>query len=531
MGISSYSSLARLVALALILAAALCGLAAAQQPGGMEPVRVEVRNSTFKVLVYGDGAVQPVYHLDMTVYVPGGTNSSGKLVLSYEGRYTGSEETTAVKGSGSIELPEPAGKPGVLTIEASGSYHYSSGSGSFAMQGYVVLPGDEGESRVDIEKLEAAIDGSKIVVTADIVAPSKTVEGEGQEVPTVDEINEQLASQGIDYIRVEELGAIMQQGGRVKLHIRASIDVDRAIAAAKTMGLSESDAEAVKSLMSAELSLQGEFRLSMTAKAEGERFTLDLSYSSRSSGDLDKAQVLVAKAMPALQRLSMALAMQLSQVGSETPAPMPMVGMPGMGVMQTAVPLVKAAPSEAKAMVEIVVLDDRVEVRVDYQGHRVRVPEPSGDPARDAEKALTMLSTAYGQMLPALRQLAFIAPGLEKAVPGEAMLEPVGEGVELTARRVPLQQLAMVGVEIAGPGAEGQQAGVPTETAAAQTATVQAEQAKASGATATTAKPAPATAGGEQAAEGKGMGPSATLIAAGAVAVVGAAAAVMLLRR
>jgi len=529
----SYRGLARLVVFTLFLAAALDSLAAAQQPGGMEPVRVEVHNSIFKLLVYDDAAIQPVYNLDMTIYVPEGTGSSGKLALSYEGRYTGSEETTIVKGSGSIILPEPVDKPGVLAIEVSGGYQYNSGSGSFVMQGYIVLPGDDSELRFDIERLEATIEGSKIVVVADVVAPSKTVEGDGQEVPTADEINRQLASQGVDYIRVEELGAIMQQGDRVKLHIRASIDVDKAIAVAKTMGLSDSDAKAVKRLMSAELGLQGEFRVSMTVEAEGKRLTWDLSYSSKSSGDLDKAQILVAKTMPALQRLSMALAMQLSQIGGGAAAPMPMVGMPGMGMMQASIPLVKAAPSEARANAEIVVLNDRIEVKVDYQGHRVRVPEPSGDPARDAEKALATLSTTYSQMLPMLQQLAFIAPGIEKAVPREAVLEPVGESIELTTQRVPLQQLATVGVRIAGSGAQGQQAEASTETTAAQTTMQTGQQTMTSEATVTTAKPAPATTSERQTTttEEKSTGASTTLIAAGIVVVIGAAAAVMILLR
>ena len=529
----SYRGLARLVVFTLFLAAALDSLAAAQQPGGMEPVRVEVHNSIFKLLVYDDAAIQPVYNLDMTIYVPEGTGSSGKLALSYEGRYTGSEETTIVKGSGSIILPEPVDKPGVLAIEVSGGYQYNSGSGSFVMQGYIVLPGDDSELRFDIERLEATIEGSKIVVVADVVAPSKTVEGDGQEVPTADEINRQLASQGVDYIRVEELGAIMQQGDRVKLHIRASIDVDKAIAVAKTMGLSDSDAKAVKRLMSAELGLQGEFRVSMTVEAEGKRLTWDLSYSSKSSGDLDKAQILVAKTMPALQRLSMALAMQLSQIGGGAAAPMPMVGMPGMGMMQASIPLVKAAPSEARANAEIVVLNDRIEVKVDYQGHRVRVPEPSGDPARDAEKALATLSTTYSQMLPMLQQLAFIAPGIEKAVPREAVLEPVGESIELTTQRVPLQQLATVGVRIAGSGTQGQQAEASTETTAAQTTMQTGQQTMTSEATVTTAKPAPATTSERQTTttEEKSTGASTTLIAAGIVVVIGAAAAVMILLR
>ena len=529
----SYRGLARLVVFTLFLAAALDSLAAAQQPGGMEPVRVEVHNSIFKLLVYDDAAIQPVYNLDMTIYVPEGTGSSGKLALSYEGRYTGSEETTIVKGSGSIILPEPVDKPGVLAIEVSGGYQYNSGSGSFVIQGYIVLPGDDSELRFDIERLEATIEGSKIVVVADVVAPSKTVEGDGQEVPTADEINRQLASQGVDYIRVEELGAIMQQGDRVKLHIRASIDVDKAIAVAKTMGLSDSDAKAVKRLMSAELGLQGEFRVSMTVEAEGKRLTWDLSYSSKSSGDLDKAQILVAKTMPALQRLSMALAMQLSQIGGGAAAPMPMVGMPGMGMMQASIPLVKAAPSEARANAEIVVLNDRIEVKVDYQGHRVRVPEPSGDPARDAEKALATLSTTYSQMLPMLQQLAFIAPGIEKAVPREAVLEPVGESIELTTQRVPLQQLATVGVRIAGSGAQGQQAEASTETTAAQTTMQTGQQTMTSEATVTTAKPAPATTSERQTTttEEKSTGASTTLIAAGIVVVIGAAAAVMILLR
>jgi len=529
----SYRGLARLVVFTLFLAAALDSLAAAQQPGGMEPVRVEVHNSIFKLLVYDDAAIQPVYNLDMTIYVPEGTGSSGKLALSYEGRYTGSEETTIVKGSGSIILPEPVDKPGVLAIEVSGGYQYNSGSGSFVMQGYIVLPGDDSELRFDIERLEATIEGSKIVVVADVVAPSKTVEGDGQEVPTADEINRQLASQGVDYIRVEELGAIMQQGDRVKLHIRASIDVDKAIAVAKTMGLSDSDAKAVKRLMSAELGLQGEFRVSMTVEAEGKRLTWDLSYSSKSSGDLDKAQILVAKTMPALQRLSMALAMQLSQIGGGAAAPMPMVGMPGMGMMQASIPLVKAAPSEARANAEIVVLNDRIEVKVDYQGHRVRVPEPSGDPARDAEKALATLSTTYSQMLPMVQQLAFIAPGIEKAVPREAVLEPVGESIELTTQRVPLQQLTTVGVRIAGSGAQGQQAEASTETTAAQTTMQTGQQTMTSEATVTTAKPAPATTSERQTTttEEKSTGASSTLIAAGIVVVIGAAAAVMILLR
>ena len=515
MYVHSTRSLAATIIL-LIFIAVQPALAATQQQY-QEQLRIDVKESLFKLVVYSDGAVQPVYRLDMIVYPPGRIDAVGSFQLNYQSSYTGSESHTVVEGRGSFMFPKPATSPGMVTADLKGEFNYEEGNGVFTVTGVASLPvDDEKIAHIRIEKLEVRVSkGSYAVIVLDVIAPSSGTEEETPHIPTVDEINRQLAFMGLGFVRVEELGAVMQQGGQVKLHLKMSTDFNQMLASAEAMGLSRDEADKIRSLLESPVSIKGELTLKLEAKVEGSRASINLHYESISSGDLEEAQKLWADASPALQRLMLIIASRLGQAGGEA-GPEAAIAVSGLGAVyqQTIPQLAKAAPSKASAKLDVDVKPDQVEIKLDYTGHRMRVPEPSGKPAHDAEKALTLLAAGYGQLVRQLIQFAVFAPGLEKAVPTEVVLEAADPEVKLSHQRVALHQLASVRVEMASSQVSKPQTAT-TETQATQTTTTE---------TTETAHP---TSTGTNTTSSVNT----TLVAAGVVGIIAAAALASLLRR
>ncbi|ALL00876.1 hypothetical protein Pyrde_0826 [Pyrodictium delaneyi] len=532
MYVHSTRSLAAAVIL-LILIAVQPALAAAQQQY-QEQLRIDVKESLFKLVVYNDGAVQPVYRLDMIVYPSGGIDAVGNFQLNYQSSYTGSESHTVVEGRGSFTFPEPATSPGIVTADLKGEFNYEGGNGVFTVTGAASFPAEDDKiAHIRIEKLEIRISkGSYAVIVLDVTAPSSGTEEETPHIPTVDEINRQLAFMGLGFVRVEELGAVMQQGGQVKLHLKMSTDLNQMLASAEAMGLSRDDADKIRSLLESPVSIKGELGLKLEVKVEGSQASINLYYESISSGDLEEAQKLWADASPALQRLMLIIASRLGQASGEV-GPEAAIAISGLGaVQQQTIPqLAKAAPSKASAKLDVNVKPDQVEIKLDYTGHRMRVPEPSGEPAHDAEKALTLLAAGYGQLVKQLLQFAVFAPGLEKAVPTEVVLEAADPAVKLSHQRVALHQLASVRVEMASGQVSKPQTtttstatSTPTETITTTTTETQATQ------TTTPTEPTE-TAHPTSTETNTTSSVNTTLVAAGVVGIIAAVALATLLRR
>ncbi|KSW12499.1 hypothetical protein CF15_07195 [Pyrodictium occultum] len=471
---------ARLAAVALLslilLVPAPMAPAGAQQAAGL---RVEVHNSTLAILVYPDGSIRPVYHLEASFYPVKGTGAEGTVNASYTTYYNGSLERHVLNATAQLAFSKPV-ENGSAVFRLNGSYSYSNGSGEAVASGGLVAVSGGSETRLGLEELRVTLsNASEILVDARLLLPSGSVDP-GQ-LPPASQLNMLLAVQGISYLRVRELSASEQSDGRVLLHLALAIDADAMLESAAGMGLSAGDVAAIRDMLGSDISVNGSFSLNASEESRGASLRASLSYIDTHMGDLENASSIAARAAPALEHLVAVLAARAAApypgapgagIGAQLPvqiAPLPLGWLTALHELVSATPpgLVRA-PGEAAVEARLALHMDRADLVLDYTGYRLHTANTTGSPARDASNALTAVSAAYTAAQPAIEQAGSVAPGI---VPEEARLIPAGSEVSIHPSHAPLPELGSVVVVIGGESSQGQPSTTATPPATTTTTT------------------------------------------------------------
>ncbi|ABM80127.1 hypothetical protein [Hyperthermus butylicus] len=430
-----------LVPLLLLAASAT---AAAMQPH--ETMTFNVEESSLKIIVYSDGAVQPVYRLKASIMMPEDTGLTGELVGHYASSITWDNYESKLTLSGTLTSREAGAEPALIAVEFSGE----TSSTHLSLTGYMKGVSTSGEGDIRIEKLDVRVSEDKKTATVDAVVYLTPAEDfAGTDIPSPEEINAALQSQGVTYIKIARLVHSIE-GDTARIEIQAVIDVEKTLEEL-SKGLSSEEAERLKQLAGEDIDVSGTFTFKLELRTEENTLNLNLDYEQRLVGEVEK-YIMFSKEMQILMYRALS---QLSTM--QPPAGM---GMPPelqvLTMMRTALSapgpeamLVEKPPSDASAEVKISIDSDRILISVDYTGHRVAVAKPSGDPARDAEKALTILSTMFANYRKLILFLAGMMPGLEQFIPQMVELEPA-EGVEVSEENVALEQLPLVTVKVSG---------------------------------------------------------------------------------
>ena len=454
-----------LVSLAPLLAAAASSPAA----GGFGIGSLRVEEASLKLIVYPDGAVKPVYRLRALLSLnPGALEGASLrgLSLVVDGNSSMTSSRSESLATISVRAPSVEAK-GSLDAVLSGWYRSSGGNAEAYLNGTLRVVTGEGEAKlVRVNRLVFRGSGSTATVELDVetkgIDMGDLVEKLSKGNP-VDEANKLLRSKGVDYLTLEEVSVSSLAGGATRIRAKARIDMDRMLQRAVANGMPREDAEQLRKMLSEQVNMESRWSLQIHAKAKpGEGLTARLSYHTRSSGELEKAQRLNAEMQPLLQELMAAL---LTPLAREKPETMIIVTQVMQASRQSSIPLLLAPPTSSRVHAEIRAVNaTAARITVDYEGNRVRVPAEGEQPDRVAEKTLVALGTMLQQLVNGLGTYEIILPGASAVIPTKVRLE-AAPGVELSKTVTTFNQLATVTVHVKG----GTPAKTATKTAAETT--------------------------------------------------------------
>jgi len=431
----------------LVLVASVQATAQTEVPpaGGIELPKfsVNVTKTSLKILVYPDGSVQPLYSVEAYSSL-GESRLTGKLTLTSESSYVSGESTSrTVLRANFVGLDADSEQQ--ASIEAEGSYRFAKGDGEATLSARLAVAGNESYT-LDLKKLTVRlIDARQLVIEAEALVPSKLLEEEvgSEKLPSLEEVNRELARSGFGYIRVDRLAVEVSAGGSSRVAARVVIDLEGMLQAAIANGMSPDDAATLRKLLAAPYSVQGEFSLKASLYVGGDRLRASLDYRSSSRGDLEQISRLAAESRDAMNALVVALLRPLLAKNPEVLIAVNQVqGLQGM----TSAALLVKPPSESMTRIELVASNGLLRLSADYRGPRLYVP--ASTPSAAAEKALAALSTQYQQILATLGQLEILAPGVSNLLPMKIVIEPADPCVKVSKTSVTAAQLATVQVDL-----------------------------------------------------------------------------------
>jgi len=464
---------ARVLVLAALGVALLLSVGAAAQTAtvaqgvGAPQFRVNVSEALLKIVVYPDGAIQPLYRLDASVSL-GSTELRGKLVFTSKSDYTGRESVSETRLEAYFTGID-VGDAQRARLEASGSYSFAAGEGAAEAKARLTATKEGEEYTLELRRLTLRLSGGKqLVVELEALVPRELLkEVDMEKPPDINEVNRRLAEAGFSYIRVENLAVGMAADGPLSVQARVTVDIDGMLRAAMANGLSREDAEAVRSLIEAPYRVEGSFRLEAEVHAANRELRANLYYASSSRGNLVELSQLAAETSESLNALVIALLRPLLAKNPEAAVALTQAqslrGLAGPA-------MITKPPSSSSTRIELVVEGNVLRLNVDYRGPRLYVPASS--PSAAAEKALAVFATQYQQMLSVLGQLEILAPGASQMLPIRVTLEPADPCVKLSKTSVTAAQLTTVKIDLARCNTAATQQ-TETKTTALPTATTQ----------------------------------------------------------
>ncbi|RUM47662.1 MAG: hypothetical protein DSY37_01795, partial [Hyperthermus sp.] len=251
------------------------------------PLRIMVNESTYKLKVYSDGAVKPFYAATAIIEIPQ-LEASTKLSLELNAESTATKNSsrTLVSLKGLVEGAEVKAEHFSLIVRLRGGYNIREGTGSFTMSGHVSLENRTGKGSLELEQLTIKIPShGKGEIIVDAIVQGFNFKPNASRAMTPDEINRRLRAKGLDYFRVEEIGAVLAAGNKTRIHFKASLDLYKMLERARENGLSEADAEKIKKLIEAKYTIKGVFSMALEARAEPGEARLSYNYNSSSQGE------------------------------------------------------------------------------------------------------------------------------------------------------------------------------------------------------------------------------------------------------
>ncbi len=547
----------------LVLAVALLALSAPAsivygESRGPLLLNFTVEKQVLKLYVYPDGAVEPVVEVEAAAKPsrPLGVNLSLDLYYALVFREDIYSETFSVRASGSnLKPPVPGPSSGASTSLGNASVKAS-------FKGVLRLDGDGGlvitgngtlyyTNRTG-ETVSLAIDRLVIekkggIVTLYLKASTNTSIDVKGNYSDPREFFEKLRKAGIDFLRLEKVVAGFE-ADRTVLEAEISVDLDGMINYAISKGFPPSDAEKIRSLIvDLPYKVEGWFNASLEGFVSRNGFFFNLELRDEYRGDVLEAYNAFNENSDVLQKFILTVVLgvnedlQRLEKGSSGGQPLaPVIASTSMESPR----LELKPPVDQEVKLVFNAGNETVYFRLSMQGGRYTYYPGTGDPARDAERtlmeigdALVKLRSLLGQVKAMLLFVGVSAPGLEKLVPGEAVVEAAGPGVAVSKTRVSIDQLGSIRVEIeeattttttTTTTATSQPSGTSTETSGPASTTTTREAPEPG---ATSASPSN-TAG--QVSPGTGQAPTGVpqeLAIAGVVVIVVIAAVVVLVAR
>jgi hypothetical protein len=155
-----YAPILLLVSALLLVAVGMAASAYAQTPPMVTGPRVNVSEASFKLVVYPDGAVEPVYRLVASADL--GVKADGKAVFETYSSYTGTESETRAGLRASFRgIEEDSSFK--LHVEARGGYSFGGGDGQLNLYARIDYSGEDESYNVELRNLTVVLSGGREV--------------------------------------------------------------------------------------------------------------------------------------------------------------------------------------------------------------------------------------------------------------------------------------------------------------------------------------------------------------------------------
>ena len=411
-----------------------------------------IEKSELKLRVYPDGSVKPIYVLKASIALPPGSlkNSKIDISLDYKSDYENTSSSSKAELSGTIESPSLNASSGKLLIDIKAKTSQKDTNVIAKLSGTIVFSNETSEATIKIDDASIkATNSSKALFHLELEAkgikPSRTTTGK---VPSVDEINKELAAKGIDFVEVKSIGAMLEEGNKTKIVVSGVVDIGKMLEDAIAAGMPSMDAAKLKKLLETKLSMESETELMLKAETTKTRIVFSLSYDSETKGDIAKAEKVYKEAAPLVNELITALLRRVAQATGNQQLLQILLVSSMTGAEQPSLPVVAVPPTKSRAEAHIYTSGDKVVIEVYYEGPRQRITPSSGNPSTDAEKMLTLLSAQLVQLRSQLARLGLVLPGAENLVPNRVEIEPAASNVKVSKTVVTISELPALKVQI-----------------------------------------------------------------------------------
>lgn len=407
--------------------------------------QLNVENATLKILVYPDGAIQPVYSAQAILEAaqPGLLPENLSVTAVMESKIDRNEYHTLLTVRASILLGNESFREEQKAVgRLCGVSDFSSGNGVFSLVGNLSLFKDGIQSfLVDIKAINIT-QRDTYYLTLIVKLHIEGVE-EQHTAPSLEEVRGQLASMGITYIDIKELD-VQQKGDTVDVSIVVDINIDEMLKEAVEQGMSQDDVMRVRSLLEEPYSIRGNIRGSLEYYATSKRIEFSLEYESRMTGDVEKSIKITSELGQFTPQILAALLAPFTKQNPEIQVVIMQMGATPM--KPTAI--VPPSKSEFKLTISTTTPSQKTRIEISYEGHRTRILG-EGDPGKLAEKTLMVYADSFQQLVNSIVLLDMVAPGASSLVPTIVTLEPASPAVVISQSRVSFNKLATVNVKIA----------------------------------------------------------------------------------
>ena len=533
--------IAPLAVLVLVLLPLVAGIAFSQRVAGFS---LSVEKSELRLKIYPDGSVKIIYGVKAAIALPPGSLNKSKLDirLDYENSYEKTSSSGHLVLSGVIESPSMSTSKGKLGISIEAEAAQRGTRISAKLSGTIVLQNESTSTVIKIKDVSIKADNaSKALFHVEIEAkglrPGKAAQ---QTTPSVSSINEMLARNGIDYVKISSIGVMLEEGGKTKIIANGVIDIDKMLSEAVAAGMPSTDAAKLKKLLETSMNLESKTKLDASIEASSEhRIVINVEYSTKTSGDVEKAEEISKQVSPLVTELLTALVRKAAQATGNQRLMQLLLISSMTNAEQAGLPVAVAPPTKSEVKAHIYSSGDKIVIEVSYEGPRQRIVPSSGSPSTDAEKMLTLVSAQLTQVKSQLARLGLVLPGAEKIIPSKVVVEPASAGVKVSKTEATLSELPSLRVKIVQTATPTPPSPAPTTTTASKTSapspTATASTTSAGGATRTaTAKPTSSATQttAKTTTTGKGRsGESNTLLVGGLVVAIAAIIVAIIISR
>ena len=408
-------------------------------------VTIVVKSVEYKLRVYPDGSVQPVYKLDAIVKGVMAKDLEAELESkssATSSSYSSSSILEAVLPlktlkaySGSVGVPtgfeSSATSLGKVKIVVSMDSRYTLGPGFTSEGGASVrISNSSMEAVIAVNYTLSVSKRGSYVLDALLVFRGVNATLVNKMLPAIKMLLENLTRLGL--VSDWSVGTTwVGKAPALRVSIRGSISV--LAAGLLALGVSPTDVSQVLTLLEKSYGIRGHYTLELSLKLEEGVLKVKVKTGSRAEGRIGEYFLDVARASNAVSKILLALAVSmLRKEGYNVPL--------AAVTLASQEPLAQKPPFQASVKINVEGEEDGVKIRVDYTGPKLIYAYPTGDPASDAAKTLQVIAKRLSNTYAVLKILALTVPGVDKLLPPEVVVEGV-DGVTVSPSMVPSDQL------------------------------------------------------------------------------------------